>query len=225
MSNFCPVCKSVINDDTVKCSVCNFTDLHREFITKEDAQEWLDSVVLPYREEWNNKKKRKKEHIKKNDIIDFIISDDSLLRYIGLKTDVKIPVGVKKIDKSAFDFRTRIESVTIPSGVVQINSKSFYKCLNLKKISIPDSVIYIFDKAFCYCVSLESITLPTGLKLIGSQVFYNCHRLKRISIPDSVKRIGAGAFYGCSKLTIHCQQNSYAHKYATENNIRVQFID
>lgn len=50
MSNFCPVCKSAINDNTVKCSVCNFTDLHREFITKEDAQEWFDSVVLPYRD-------------------------------------------------------------------------------------------------------------------------------------------------------------------------------
>ena len=56
MSSFCPVCKNTINDDTVKCSVCNFTDLHREFISKEDAQEWLDTIVLPYREKWTMQK-------------------------------------------------------------------------------------------------------------------------------------------------------------------------
>ena len=56
MSNFCPVCKSAINDNAVKCNVCSFTDLHREFITKEDAQEWLDTVVLPYRIQWEELK-------------------------------------------------------------------------------------------------------------------------------------------------------------------------
>lgn len=56
MGNFCPVCKNTINDDTVKCDICNFSDLHREFITKEDAQEWFETVVLPYRNEWEELK-------------------------------------------------------------------------------------------------------------------------------------------------------------------------
>ena len=56
MSKFCPVCKNTINDDTVKCDICNFSELHREFITKEDAQEWFETVVLPYRNEWEELK-------------------------------------------------------------------------------------------------------------------------------------------------------------------------
>ena len=61
MSNFCPVCKNTIKDDTVKCNVCNFTDLHREFISKEDAQGWFDTVVLPYRKQWEELEKSKRK--------------------------------------------------------------------------------------------------------------------------------------------------------------------
>ena len=59
MSSFCPVCKNSITQKAKKCKVCDFSDLHKEFITKEDAQDWFDTVVLPYRNKWEKQRLEK----------------------------------------------------------------------------------------------------------------------------------------------------------------------
>ena len=53
MQEKCPVCKSDIKSIDKSCSVCGFADLHREFITQEDGDLWIKSVVEPYRTKWN----------------------------------------------------------------------------------------------------------------------------------------------------------------------------
>lgn len=334
MSNFCPVCKSAINDDAVKCIVCSFTDLHREFITKEDAQEWLDSVVLPYRNQWELDKQNYK---------DFKICDGVLLKYLGKDKEVLIPNGIIKINYSAFDdygypekiyipqsvrevdedaiggtmqlnninvseknknyyshdgvlFKkdpntlvkypnNKAENIyTIPNGVTQIGTFAFSNCANLQVILIPNSVKkidecafsanmclkaimvdelnnnytsvngVIFDKnmtqliaypeqkenvnyrvpssvqiikesTFSSCDFLEVVILPEGIRQIESRAFSYNDNLKSIFFPNSIINIDDDAFEECENLTFYCQRNSYAHKYATENNIPVQFID
>ena len=48
----CPVCKNNIKINDRACSVCGFTDLHREFITKEDGELWIKNVVEPYKKKY-----------------------------------------------------------------------------------------------------------------------------------------------------------------------------
>ena len=277
MSCFCPVCKNTINEDSVKCSVCNFTGLHREFITKEDAQEWFDTTVLPYRKQWETKK---------TDLKDFEIEGTFLKKYKGTADKVTIPQIVTSIEVYAFSSCDNLKTVTIQNGVTRIEAFAFSNCRNLTTVTIPDSVRYVSSSAFWGCENLKSLTVdsdnkyfystdgmlyrrkrknkrifvkcPSGKKettitipagvtgiadsafcanhnlttvmipdsvvSIGGSAFSLCQNLTIVMIPDSVVSIGVDSFKYCNKLTIHCQKNSYAHKYATENNIPVQFI-
>lgn len=52
MAEKCWVCNSEININDTKCPVCGFADLHKDFISKEDAENWMKTVVEPYRNEW-----------------------------------------------------------------------------------------------------------------------------------------------------------------------------
>ena len=53
----CPVCKNDIKATDKACSVCGFSDLHREFITKEDGELWIKQVVEPFRKQYENSKR------------------------------------------------------------------------------------------------------------------------------------------------------------------------
>ena len=48
----CPVCKNTILNNEMTCQYCGFADLHREFINKQDAQDWEEKVVWSYRDRW-----------------------------------------------------------------------------------------------------------------------------------------------------------------------------
>jgi hypothetical protein len=55
MSETCPVCKTECSDEATVCSVCRFTDelgINRTWTIKEDATNWLEMVVKPYRAVW-----------------------------------------------------------------------------------------------------------------------------------------------------------------------------
>lgn len=46
-----------------------------------------------------------------------------------------------------------------------------------------------------------------------------------VVIPDGVTSIGDDAFNYCKNCTIHCPENSAAHKYALKNNIKFKLIE
>lgn len=48
----CPVCKNNILNNEASCQQCGFTDLHKEFLNKQDAMDWEENVVYPYRDKW-----------------------------------------------------------------------------------------------------------------------------------------------------------------------------
>ena len=56
MTEKCPVCKNNIKSNDTVCSVCGFTDLHREFITKEDGELWVKQIVEPYKKKYRETK-------------------------------------------------------------------------------------------------------------------------------------------------------------------------
>lgn len=71
---------------------------------------------------------------------------------------------------------------------------------------------------------LGTVNLPEGLTSIGDYALANCATLSKVYIPDSVSDISSNAFYN-SKMTIYCNQNSYAHKYAVEKGLKFNLMD
>ena len=47
----CPVCKSECGTENV-CKECGFDQLQVEFLSRDDAVHWMDTVVVPYREKY-----------------------------------------------------------------------------------------------------------------------------------------------------------------------------
>lgn len=68
---------------------------------------------------------------------------------------------------------------------------------------------------------VRSVTLPSSCKEVDWFAFYGCFALTTIYISNDVTNIGYGAFDSCSKsLTIYCEKNSYAQKYAQSFGIK-----
>lgn len=95
----------------------------------------------------------------------------------------------------------------------------------ITKVILPNSITSIGDNAFRFCSSLTSINIPNSVTSIGLGAFQDCTSLTSINIPNSVTTIGNNAFDGCTNLTIYCEQDSYAEKYAKENNIPVKYTE
>lgn len=93
-------------------------------------------------------------------------------------------------------------SVTIPNKIEQL------------------PVLKIGENAFAD-TNIKSITLPSSCEEIDWFAFYGCYALTTIYISKNVNTIGYGAFDSCSKsLTIYCERNSYAQKYAQSFGIK-----
>jgi len=62
---------------------------------------------------------------------------------------------------------------------------------------------------------VKSVTLSSTCTEIDWFAFHGCFALSSVHIPSTVNAIGYGAFDSCSKsLTIYCESDSYAEKYA-----------
>jgi hypothetical protein len=100
--------------------------------------------------------------------------------------------------------------------VTSIGNYAFQWCTRLTSITIPDSVTSIGGSAFLKCTSLTSITIPDSVTSIRRWAFKSCTSLTSITIPDSVTSIGVNAFGECSSLTSIVV--SAGHLYYTDVN-------
>lgn len=50
----CPVCKSECGADPI-CGNCGFDQFRAEFVSREDADYWMQNVVVPYREQFHSR--------------------------------------------------------------------------------------------------------------------------------------------------------------------------
>lgn len=147
-----------------------------------------------------------------------------ITEYTGSDADVSIPskIGsdtVTAIGSGAFAGNTDIEYVYMPPSVTQIGQEAFADCTSLSAVSLPSSLETVGIGAFYGCSGLTAVSVPDGTKTIGDEAFARCSSLRSVTIPSSVTSISDDAFDGCNSLTIKCEKDSAAHRFAEENNI------
>ena len=181
-----------------------------------------------------------------NNINDFIINGDILVKCETKEKIIHIPDGIRIIEENCFKGCTSIEEVYMPDTVEAIKAHSFKGCKNMKKIRISKNLNQIGDYAFHRCHNLEKIELPCyveelgncvflycdnmkeihmfGVKKFGKQVFLNNVNLEKIYISKNMdKNCIVDVFTGCSKLNeIHFSDHTY---YKMENSIDVLCSD
>ena len=133
--------------------------------------------------------------------------------------DLIVPGTIKVIGNGAFVYCTKMENVTLMYGIEEIGDCSFSECHMMKRIVIPGTVKSVGEGAFNKCISLYTLIVEDGAELIGDSCFLDCWNLKYAYLPSSIVSIGVDAFKGCNSLTIYCDQDSVAEKYAIENGI------
>ena len=69
--------------------------------------------------------------------------------------------------------------------------------------------------------ALTEVIIPSTVQKIDWFAFYASNNLTRVAIPSSITKIEYGVFDGCDKLTVYCEKNSYADKYARSYGMSV----
>ena len=95
---------------------------------------------------------------------DFVIVENTLLRYTGNDKNPKVPEGVKSITQDGFSF-CDIDTVTLPQSLEKIEKRAF-TCTTLKEITIPKNVDTIESWAFYMCPYMEKVTFEGAPKNI-----------------------------------------------------------
>jgi hypothetical protein len=72
----------------------------------------------------------------------------------------------------------------------------------------------------------KHLSLPKSLTELGEYAFTNCYELREVHIPKSVTEIDDYAFmYTSSSFIIYCDENSIAHQFCMEYDIKYLLND
>lgn len=163
----------------------------------------------------------KNENSPSHDCGDYLISSNTLYRYIGAEEYIRIPsyvsvIGGRKtlgrtydansdryifpVADGAFTGLKHLKGVTLPSSLKEIGEGAFWGCSGLQSIDIPNGVTDIPANAFRDCTALQKVTLPDSLLVIGDNAFDNCTSLRKLVLPPKLRAIGSRAFSYCTTL-------------------------
>lgn len=145
----------------------------------------------------------------------------TLIAYPAAKADTvfRIPDSVTSIADHAFEFASRLTSVTIPNGVSSIGTRAFLSCSALTEITLPAALSAVSNNTFTYCMNLTSVTIPSGVTSIGSAAFYVCMRLTDVYYTGSTSEWNditiAAENDPLFSATLHCAGDSEAEVSGT----------
>lgn len=215
MNNLCPVCQNKISIDDKCCSVCGFSDLHKNFNMQEERDNWLFSVVFPYKNLWkkvntvSNKcnksdavkepeqelcpicRKRLTNDLKEcpicgfSDIHKSFESDKEMEEWYSEKV---LPYRDSKINTSDFDI------YPIGQSFIDELYDELYDEYLKKMFTVGDKLL------ISYSGTQDMVIIPDGVSCIHANAFKGCKNLKSIIFPDSVKIILREAFSECENL-------------------------
>lgn len=177
----CPVCKAECGEKTT-CNICGFNDVNRIFINRDEAAQWEQNVLLPYKVQYQSTLNA--DHILK-------IKGERLVKYYksSKKEYVIIPEFVSSMAPSAFKFCDKIKEIYIPDNISELPVQAFIGCDSLEKIRLSENLTYIPEGAFSFCRKLKSIYIPANVKSIHAMAFQYCDNLQEIIVSPKNKHI------------------------------------
>lgn len=128
---------------------------------------------------------------------------------------------VVAIDDDAFVGCANVPEVKMPPSIRHIGDRAFSGASNMERVDFPDSMKFVGEEAFKDCASMSTVHVNDGLMHISDRAFRGCSELSLINLPASVSFIGTDAFKDCDKVTVVCEDGSYAHDYCTRSGISV----
>lgn len=131
---------------------------------------------------------------------DFVIENNTLVKYVGSAKFVTIPDGIEVIGRRAFKDASKVETLTFPASVTEIQESAFERCTSLSQIVFPPLLHTIKKRAFYRCHFLAYALLNDELKSIEEEAFAFCDRLRTIQITPMLRKISSSAFNSCSQL-------------------------
>ncbi len=120
------------------------------------------------------------------------------VKSIGIRAFSRTPIttahfpAAETVGTEAFDYCTRLESVSLPLVTVA-EEQVFYLCYNMAKVDMP-SLTVIKDRAFYNCAKITQIPNGKNITEIGNGAFHTCSRLEHFNVSDKLKSIGSNAF-------------------------------
>ena len=153
---------------------------------------------------------------------------NSIYKYIGNNKIINIPTEldglyVTKLWAELFKNNKTIEKIVLPEHISIIKPETFENS-SIKQVHFNNRLKGICIKAFYKCNNLKEIKLPDSLIYIEYLAFANCNNLTKVYIPKTVQKINKYTFKDSPNVVIYTNKNSYAHKFAKENNINVKII-
>ena len=163
--------------------------------------------------------------------------DDSAFTDCEGLTSITIPDSVTSIGYSAF-YNTGYynDELNWEDGVLYIGNWLIAAKEDVSgSYEIKQGTVAIADVAFLFRSELTSVTIPDSVTSIGNYAFCFCTGLTTITIPESVTSIGEGAFHYFEggyaieifyplDVKMRVYEDSYAHKYATDNGFDYELI-
>ena len=171
------------------------------------------------------------------------IGKSACLHSQGL-TSIAIPVNVTQIGDNAFAGCRKMTAINVAAdnryycsidGVLFNKAKTElirYPSGRQGEYAVPEGVTTIANTAFYVTPNLTKVTLPESVTNIGRDAFSDCYNLNNVTILNKAAQIGEKAFYVYldtpehwnDKVTVYCYEDSTAHKYAIENNIKYSLL-
>ena len=132
-----------------------------------------------------------------------IDGDDTLVAYIGDKSDIRVPSEATDIAANTF-------------------STDYNRAKNLKKVIVPSSVKTIEGYAFAFS-KVETLYLSEGLTQINDNAFADS-KLKDIHMPDSIDYLGEKMFGKMKGIKVHCSKDSDTYKFLMTHNENIEIV-
>ena len=120
----------------------------------------------------------------------FTVEGNTLKKYEGTETHVRIPESIEEIGFGAFSYNETIQEVHLPESVKILQGSAFSRCSSLKRANL-ENIREIGGSAFSGCSQLNVDALPDGLETIGKGAFSYCYEVKNIKLPSSLTVLGS----------------------------------
>ena len=160
---------------------------------------------------------------KGSSVYDYAFEDDDKITSIDFSKNGN---NLSAIGVKSFENCTGLSGeLVFPRSLRTMGLGAFQGCTGINTVSLNIGIKDIPAQCFNRCSSLSTVYLPSNLETIGNLAFANCAYLDDVYIPSSVTYISDSAFMNSNYVCLHVSYNSYAHKYALENNINYTLLD